>query len=344
MHKDGQGSRVQAMRFRDHMSAKAITLCFAGIGMVLMAVFLVTAEVQLNMVMLFELAAALIILGCLLCGWLLDRRRIAKLERLVDEMEDKYLIGELLPRPANAVERVYFEAMKVISRAAIDRVESVQREKSGYQDYLESWVHELKTPLTACSLILGNDGDRRKIRREIKRMDNLTESILYFGRMRTLENDVHIREVEVSDVAGDAVKSQMEILTASRISVDITGGFRAFTDDKSLMFMLKQLLINCSKYCPGCHITVKAVDGVLSVRDNGPGIPSHEIDRVCQRGFSGSAARGTGRSTGMGLYIVKSLCDTLGIGFDIESVYGEYTEASFTFQQWDDSDSLCRHE
>lgn len=62
------------MRFRDHMSAKAITLCFAGIGMVLMAVFLATAGVQLQAVVLIELAAALIVLGWLICGLMLDRR------------------------------------------------------------------------------------------------------------------------------------------------------------------------------------------------------------------------------------------------------------------------------
>lgn len=329
------------MRFRDHISEKAITLCFAVIGMILMAVFLATAGLQPHEMILIELSAVLIISGWLISGWLISRRRIKRLEKLVDEVKEKYLIGELLPRPSNTVERIYFEAMKVISRAAVDRVEAVQREKNEYQDYLESWVHELKTPLTACSLILDNDGDVRKMRREIKRMDNLTESILYFGRMRTVENDVQIREVEVTDVAGDAVKSQMEILMASHISVDVTGGFIVFTDDKSLMFMLKQLLINCSKYCPGCHITIDASDGVLRVRDNGPGIPSYEIDRVCQRGFSGGSARRTGRSTGMGLYIVESLCDSLGIGFDIESVYGEYTQVSFAFQQWHDSDSVC---
>jgi len=210
-------------------------------------------------------------------------------------------------------------------------VEQAQREKNEYCSYVESWIHEIKTPLTACSLILANGGDARRLKRELKRADNLTESILYYARMRSIEKDTQIREIRVAKVMDEAVKSQMELLIAAGISVEVQGDFSVHTDGKSLEFILKQLLINCAKYCPGCHVTMTAENGVITVQDNGIGIPAHELRRVTERGFTGTNGRRLGGSTGMGLYIVSELCRQLGITMEIESELSKYTRIRLSF-------------
>lgn len=137
-----------------------------------------------------------------------------------------------------------------LPRSAVGVAEGAIREKDEYCDYVESWIHEIKTPLTACSLILANGGDGRKLKTELKRADNLTENILYYARMRSAEKDTQIKKVRVSDVIDEAIKSQMELLIAAKISVETLGDFEVYTDSKALCFILKQLLINCAKYCP----------------------------------------------------------------------------------------------
>ena len=107
-------------------------------------------------------------------------------------MQEKYLIGETLPHPRDSVELQYFLLMKEISRSAIGAVEQAREEKQDYYDYVESWVHEIKTPLTACSLILSNGGNPSKLRRELRRADNLTETILTYAKLRTVEKDTQI--------------------------------------------------------------------------------------------------------------------------------------------------------
>ena len=72
--------------------------------------------------------------------------------------------------------------------------------------------------------------------------------------------------------------------------------------------------------------------GVLSVQDNGIGIPSHEIRRVTQRGFTGTNGRRLGTSTGMGLYLVSQLCGQMGIRLEIQSREGEFTRVSLEFE------------
>ncbi len=200
-----------------------------------------------------------------------------------------------------------------------------------YLDYVESWIHEMKTPLTACNLILANGGDIRKIRRELRRADNLTESILYYARLRTAEKDIQITKFEALDVIDEAVKSQMDILIAAGVSVEVRGELTVYSDRKTVCFILKQLLLNSAKYCPGCLIEIVAENGNIYVRDNGCGIADYELPRVTERGFTGRKGKRQKTGTGMGLYIVKELCRRLDIGMEIESVEGAFTKITFCF-------------
>lgn len=328
---------------RDALQSKAVTLCFLGMGGLIFGMILAIAGAGRDFIAILFLSYLIIIISWLLTVALLERRRTDRLEKLLEDLPEKYLLGEVLPRPVNSVERRYFQIIKEMSHSTVGIVEQARREKEEYCDYVESWIHEIKTPLTACSLILDNDRDVRRLRRELKRADNLTETILWYARLRTAQKDVKIREFSVAVVIGEAIKSQMELLIGAGIRVEAEGDFTVHSDDKSLCFILKQLLVNCAKYCPGCQVTVRAARDTVSVRDNGPGIPAHELCRVTERGFTGrGGAEKEGmpfrasRSTGMGLYIVKELCVRLGISLKIESRVGEFTCVSLSF------DSLAR--
>ena len=229
------------------------------------------------------------------------------------------------------MELQYYLLMKEISRSAIGAVEQARAERQDYCDYVESWVHEIKTPLTACSLILSNGGNPAKLRRELRRADNLTETILPYAKIQTVEKDTQITLADLRTVCDQAVREEMELLIAAGISVAIEGDGKAYTDPKLLVFILKQLLINCAKYCPDCRVRMELSENGLFFGDNGPGIPAHELRRVTERGFTGSAGRARGESTGMGLYIVSRLCQSLNIGMELSSREGQFTRFVFRF-------------
>ncbi len=302
------------MSAREYLASKAVTLCFLGIGGILFAGIMLMAGTGTELVGVCAAAYLTLVSSWLLVGGLLESSRLRALEKLIEELPEKYLLGEVLPQPADGVEKRYFRIMRELSRSAVGIAEQAMREKEEYCDYVEGWIHEIKTPLTACSLILSNDGDVYKLRRELKRADNLTESILYYARLRTAEKDVKIREFAVAQIMEEAVKSQMELLVAAGISVETEGDFMVSSDPKSLGFILKQLLINCAKYCPGCRVRMTAEDRVLRVCDDGPGIPSHELPRVTERGFTGSGGAGRGFLSGKGCGTGKDSGTAKGCG------------------------------
>lgn len=192
-------------------------------------------------------------------------------------------------------------------------------------------MHEIKTPLTACSLILSNGGDSARLRRELRRADNLTDSILTYAKLRTAEKDTQITLADLRAACDQAIREEMELLIAADIGVSVDGAAAVYTDFKLLVFILKQLLINCAKYCPGCQIHIALETGYLIFEDNGPGIPAHELVRVTERGFTGRAGRKHGGSTGMGLYIVSELCKKLNIGLKIASEEQCFTRFTLRF-------------
>ena len=112
-----------------------------------------------------------------------------------------------------------------------------------------------------------------------------------------------------------------------------------YTDSKWIIFILNQLIQNSVKYKNKertLEIEMYSKENkdntILYVRDNGIGIKKNEINRVFEKGFTGTNGRlSNKKSTGIGLYLCKKLCDKLGISIELNSKENEYTEIKIIF-------------
>jgi len=102
-------------------------------------------------------------------------------------------------------------------------------------------------------------------------------------------------------------------------------GGKIFSDIKWVEFILNQVLGNAIKYSKESNGIIKIYSTstenkiTLTIEDNGVGISERDIFRVFEKGFTGDNGRKFGKSTGMGLYLCKKLCNRLGLGISIES-------------------------
>ena len=200
-------------------------------------------------------------------------------------------------------------------------------------------MHEIKAPITAARLICRElDGKtRRKLIAELAQIEAHVERALFYARAENPEQDCLLRQVDLGRNVGQAVENHRSLLIQSGVRVETEGlNCTVYTDEKWAVFILGQLLQNASRYRgtePVITLSAKPLGKQvqLAVRDNGIGIPAHELPRVFDRGFTGSNGRSRGGATGMGLYLCKKLASFLDLELHIVSQEGEGTTVTLTF-------------
>ena len=80
-----------------------------------------------------------------------------------------------------------------------DRIGELEKENTEYQEYVESFVHEIKTPISALSLALENNNDFR-LKQEVDKINQLVEQMLYYARSENTEKDYFVKEIQLTEI------------------------------------------------------------------------------------------------------------------------------------------------
>lgn len=301
--------------------------------------FLVITGTQTGIVTLLLIVCLLLFLLEQLSDFWRAKRRLNDLQEIMNGLDQRYLFTECAPKPHSLYERKLFELLRLSGKSMIEAVSDAQAAQREYREYIEQWVHEIKTPITAAKLICRNtDCDtRRKLSRELSQIDAHVERALFYARTESPEKDFIISKTDLSPICQEAIQAHRSLLIENGIRVETESlQETVYTDGKWVVFMLGQLLQNAARYHgenPVITLSGRRLGRQvqLDVRDNGIGIPAHELPRVFDRGFTGRNGRSRGGSTGMGLYLCKRLADALGIGLQIRSAVETGTWVTLTF-------------
>ena len=272
------------------------------------------------------------------------QRRLKELNAVMDGLNEKYLFGECAPPPKDAFERALFALFRRSGKSMIETVSDARAAGREYREYVESWVHEIKTPITAATLICRNMGgeNKDKLLRELGQIEAHVERALFYARAESPEKDCLIRQCSLHQIVSDAIKNHQTLLIGQGVRIETEGfgsresEYPVYTDAKWASFIIGQILQNAARYHgeePVISLTAMTLGKQvrLSIKDNGIGIPAHELPRVFDRGFTGKNGRARGGSTGMGLYLCRRLTAFLQMDLKITSTEGMGTEVSLTF-------------
>lgn len=319
----------------DRVSRIALQLICTGLA----ALFLLATGTTPGVLALLLLALLLVFVTVQATNFLRQRARLRELEAILDGLDRKYLFAECAPPPKGLYERRLFDLMRRAGRDMVGAVSDAQAAQREYREYVERWVHEIKAPITAARLICRElDGEkRRKLTAELARIEVHVERALFYARAENPEQDCLFRQVNLGEIAAQAVENHRSLLIQNGIQVETEGlDCTVYTDEKWDVFILGQLLQNAARYRgkdPVITISAQPLgkQTKLTVRDNGIGIPAHELPRVFDRGFTGSNGRNRGGSTGMGLYLCKKLTGFLDLKLAVTSAEGKGTTVTLTF-------------
>lgn len=303
------------------------------------AAFLFWTGTQSGVITLLLIVCLLIFLLEQLSDFWKTKKQLTELQAIMHKLDQRYLFAECVPLPHDLYERKLFDLLRQSGKSMIEAVSGAQAAQKEYREYIEQWVHEIKTPITAAKLICQNtDSDtRRKLSTELAQIDAHVERALFYARTENPEKDFIISKTELSAICEEAIETYRTLLIQNGVRVETENLDEiVYTDRKWVLFMLGQFLQNAARYRgeePVITLSAKRLGRQLqlAIQDNGIGICAHELPRVFDRGFTGRNGRNRGGSTGMGLYLCKRLADALGIGLQIQSTEGTGTCVTLTF-------------
>lgn len=229
-----------------------------------------------------------------------------------------------------------------------DRIMKQEKNMEEYEEYIEAWAHEIKTPLALMTFVLDNRKNeisptvynRLEYAKTIMQED--IQRMLYYARLKSARNDYFFSELSLEEVCCEMIDEYKILLQEKKIKV-ITEfeNLRVFSDKKGVQFLITQAMSNAIKYQKGeeansfIHFSTyhdKINNQIkLIIRDNGIGVKFYDLPFVFEKGFTGEIGEQKKNSTGMGLYLAKQVANHLKVNVDISEEYTEGFEITFLF-------------
>lgn len=266
------------------------------------------------------------------------KRYYDNLAALFEKLDQKFLIGELMEEGDFADAVILYDLMRRTGKAMNDEIAAHKLLIQDYTEFLESWVHEIKTPIAAARLAAANNPNQTtdSIQKDLADIERYVQNVLFYARSSIVEKDYMIRPATLENLVKRALRENSRMMIESGMSVEMENlDITAYTDEKWTLFILGQIISNSVKYRRAAAPKLlfrgekNEQNAVLHIIDNGIGIPAADIPRVFEKGFTGENGRKYSKSTGMGLYLCRKLCQKLGAGISVQSESG--TQATLVF-------------
>ncbi len=209
------------------------------------------------------------------------------------------------------------------------------------EDFLRDAMHEVKTPMGV--MLLNLDGIKtdnkhnnrmlQRARSALKNMIVVYEDLEFFVRFKKVNHPK--QEIDFSTFLNERILFFGDLLSAKEIdiSTDIDSNISIFFSPIELSRIIDNTISNAIKYSKEkteIYISLKQNSGrvVLYIRDQGKGI--EDVDKIFQRYYRGDKISG---GFGIGLSIVKNICDRNRVQIDVESKPAQGAKFAYTFQK-----------
>lgn len=204
-----------------------------------------------------------------------------------------------------------------------------------YEEYVEGWAHEAKTPLSLLTILLDNRDNEMSPSLQAKldyvrsQLQEDVTQMLYYARLKSSTKDYRFEDVNLNDCLGEVLEDYAPLLEEKQfVILNKLQAETVYTDRRGLQFMLGQIVSNAIKYSSDSpmltiSITHSEASDVLSIEDNGIGVKQYDLPYIFQKGFTGDSTDSRKKATGMGLYLTKKMSDDLNLRLEADSQWGK---------------------
>lgn len=332
------------MSFKEYLKDKRFFLTFYLCLMIFVSIIMVVSvneQNSLSMLVYMNTSSFLFAGLYLVIGYFYRKKFYNDVLEVIENGQDE--IAALLPEAQSYQQGLLLKLFRQYIAENSKELQRLYNEKRDQQDFIMSWIHEVKLPIAASRLVMENSEGKSvesvvdKLEDELNKIDHYVEQALYYSRIDSFSKDYFISEIPVNKIMKNSVKKYAKLFINKGIRFEMEDSEQFVqSDSKWLSFIIDQILSNSLKYTSeGGKISVlfeeDSKEKRLIITDNGIGIKPEDVGRVFEKGFTGSIGRSHAKSTGMGLYLAKQLAHKLGHDMTLQSIEADYTKVCIHF-------------
>ncbi|WP_142712094.1 ATP-binding protein [Clostridium perfringens] len=328
------------MNLRDFIKERIVFIIINSLILLFTALLLMVLKVDSFAILFIVIINGAGILIYHIFDYLRKKQYYNEIKENMESLDKKYLISEVIEEGTFTESKLIYDVICKSNKAMNDEIGEFKRGINDYREYIELWVHEIKTPIATCKLLIENNESplTESIGEEVCKLENYIDQALFYTRSNTLEKDYIIKEMILSSCVNKVLNNNADSLIKKRVKISLGDLEKmVYSDSKWIEFILGQIISNSIKYMNKEHKELKIYCNenskyvILNIEDNGAGISEKDISRVFDKGFTGENGRKFGKSTGIGLYLCKKLCKKLGLDITLISEEGKFTRVSIIF-------------
>lgn len=333
------------MRLKEYLANRWILL--VGSFLIFLIAYLTLAlSVNLSLIkndiryLLLLIPSLFLLVVCL--DYYREQKRMKQWDALIDNNE--LLLEDAV---ANRLTDSYGRLLKNIYQNYWTLIQDTNLKKEEYQDFITSWVHDSKIPISILRMTIENDtiknqDTRQSVEEELYRLEEYINKIMYFIKIDDFSNDYIPEEVSLQKIVNSSLKNFGKVFSYKQIKLNQQPLKQTvLTDPKWAAFIVSQIISNAIKYTDKKgSIMIWSEETpthiLLNIKNTGIGIPKGDLTRIFQKGFTGFTGRQERKSTGYGLYLSKKLASQLNHTLEATSVYQESATFTLGFQKRND--------
>ncbi len=242
------------------------------------------------------------------------------------------------------------ETIKKLHMNYLDKLGTSQLNRKKERRFLSMWIHNMKTPITVTNVLLqrmergelDTAAGLEAIREENEKLLGSLDAVLNMIRLEDFAKDYIPEPMDLLTELNKVINHNKSLFIHNRVFPKVVTGLseaRILSDKKWNELLVTQLISNAVKYSREedvskniyFNIERKGQEIILTIRDEGIGIPKHDLDKIYEPFFTGDNGRLGYQSSGIGLYFCKEICKHLGHSLQITSEAGKGTSVQLSY-------------
>ena len=277
------------MRLSEFLKEKIINFITITLVIITIEIFLMPYSINTLIKIYIPISILFSYLLIVFIEYLKKKNFYNNLTKNLEKLDKKYLIPEIIDKADFLEGKILINTLKETEKSMAEHVNEYKFANEEYKEYIELWIHEIKTPIAVSKMIVENNPSEitKNINEEIEKVEYFVEQALFYARSNNVEKDYIIKPMNLQKIINSVILKNKRSFISKKIKLNIHDVDKeVYSDSKWMAFILNQIIINSIKYSKKDKAEIEIFseeykdNTVLYIKDNGIGIVRDNLPRV----------------------------------------------------------------